>query len=66
MQFSLDTHAQAVRDRQQALRADAHRHRLVQSTRTPLPLRLRCLAARLRLPVASRAGCGGPAAAGAG
>jgi hypothetical protein len=58
MQFSLETHAQAVRDRQQALRADADAHRLV--VRTPglrLGRRLRCLAVRLRIPVAAPCGC---------
>jgi hypothetical protein len=60
MQLSLDVHAQAVRDRQAALRRDADEHRLVVRTpRAPLPHRLRCLAARLRLPATPADGCGG-------
>jgi hypothetical protein len=59
MHFSLDTHAQAVRDRQQALRRDADLHRLVAGApRLSLADRLRCAAARLRLPAASREACG--------
>jgi hypothetical protein len=58
MQFSLDVHTQAVRDRQRALRVDADEHRLVVRTpRAPLAHRLRCAAARLGVPAVSREGC---------
>jgi hypothetical protein len=65
MYLSYDIHAQAVRDRQQALRRDADVHRLVASRRLPLADRLRCAAARLRLPRASREACGKAATAAA-
>jgi hypothetical protein len=58
MLFSLDVHAQAVRDRQQALRRDAVASRpAVRTQRAPLSLRLRCAAARLRVPVVAPDGC---------
>ena len=64
MHLSLDAHAQAVRDRQQALRADADAHRLVLRTqRRPFGHRVRCLGVRLRVPAVSRRGCGSPSAA---
>lgn len=60
MQFSHHAHEQAVRDRQQALRRDAAAHRLVaRRPRRPFPHRLRCAAARLRLPAVSPEGCDG-------
>jgi len=62
MYVSYDSHAQAVRDRQQALRRDADLHRLVAGIpRHSLVDRLRCTAARLRLPVACPTHTAGPA-----
>jgi hypothetical protein len=61
MYVSYDVHAQAVRDRQQALRRDADLHRLV----TPTPRcswaaqALRRVAARLGAAAVSPDGCGG-------
>jgi hypothetical protein len=66
MHISYDAHAQAVRDRQQALRREADLHRLVSGVpRRSLAYRLRCTAARLRLPVASPEACGKAASAAA-
>jgi hypothetical protein len=64
MFLSYDTHAQAVRDRQAALRRDADVHRLATAgtTRRPLAERLRCVAARYRLAAVAPEGCDGRAA----
>jgi hypothetical protein len=66
MHISYDSHAQAVRDRQHALRREADLHRLIAgASRLSLAGRLRCAAARLRLPVASHEACGKAASAAA-
>ena len=57
---SYDIHAQAVRDRQHALRREAELHRLVAGgPRLSLAERLRCTAARLRRSGAPDEGCAG-------
>jgi hypothetical protein len=56
MYFSYDPHSQAVRDRQQALRRTADRHRLLAAV--PRCSWLRRLALRLGATTVSREGCG--------
>ena len=59
MHFSHVAHAQAVRDRQEAIRrnAEATRHH-ARPARAPLGHRLRCLAARLGGPAVASNPCG--------
>jgi hypothetical protein len=61
MQFSLDVHAQAVRDRERALHADAAQHRLARSReRCSWPAHaVRRAAVLLGIATAKPNGCGG-------